>query len=170
MNDLLILIKQLITNAVDASIFASDSIRYGFNPNFGNNFITYTVMTQRKMGVRGQYAYNNTNETATSTQTIENHVQIDCFSDNTINSYQNAYDGANSINNYLTNFAQSYINTNNLQFGIGEVSEVMNLTQLGDKGKYLFRFSLRCTIFSNQVFTQSQQFVDSIIINTQEIV
>lgn len=160
MENLLKALRSIILQNVDVDIFPAKNIMYGFQTPTSNNFISYLILHSRKTGITDVKTYDPTEniEAKTSVQLYENHIQIDCYSDD----FFNAPNAAQRINQYLTAFASDYLQENFSGITVGVVDEVMNLTEVGDKGKYLSRYVVRFSLFTHQEITLSQAYIDEV--------
>jgi len=152
-------VRSLILQSVDQSIFLSSNIKQGFQPPTGGDFISFLCTHSKKTSVIGYNVYDSDNNNKTNHILYVNHMQVDFYSDYEYNSS----DASNIFHQYLTSNASEYLIDNYNSMSLGVIEEVVNNTDLGDKAKYLFRYTLRFEIFTHQDLTTAQVFIDEIV-------
>lgn len=154
-----IVIRNLILNIIDENYLPANIVQ-GFQAPVADNFVTFVVLDHDKQFMRGVTSYTEdlADETITNNQLESLPIQIDFWSDKQYTSQANAY----NLHNYLGSFAQEYLNDNYFGFGIGEINSVQNITAAEDKGKYLYRYCLRFSLFAQNVITVPQIFTSEV--------
>jgi hypothetical protein len=153
-------VRSLILQTVDQDIFLPENIKQGFIPPSGDKFISFVALPAKKTGVRGYNKYDSDNNTVTNIILFSNLIQVDFYSD----VQYHASDAARRHHQYLTSFAQEVLNDSDdtSNYSIGVIDEVNDLTEFGDKAKYLYRFVVRYELFSHEQITLPQAFFDNI--------
>lgn len=144
----------LLDNADIASTFTE--IMQGFQAPTKNKFISYVILHTVKTGLTGVLQYDPPN--VTNIMLYENLVQVDFYSDDPYS----APDAADTFHNYLTGFSSEFLNNNFVGFTMGVIDDVLNHSEVGDKGKYLYRYTQRFTMFTHNLYTRPEQFIDAI--------
>lgn len=147
------MILQIVTIDYDPS-----NIKQSFQAPTGNNFISYEVLNQYQQNIKGVTWYGNVGDTISNNVLDAVSIQIDYWSDKPYIAQTNA----TKMHVYLAQVAQDYLNANYQNYGIGEIQNVMNMTESGDKAKYLFRYSLRFDLFGQNILTTPMQFTDKV--------
>lgn len=147
-------IRKMILDTTDPLIYLPANIQQGFQAPTADKFISFVIVDSHKTSITPVKTYGTTVDNASSLLLYENIVQIDCYSDDAYN----APNTAGIIYNYLTSFAPDYLFDNYPNISIGEVEEVHNSTEPNDKAKYLFRYSVRFTLFTHEELTRAQNF------------
>lgn len=156
--NIFIVARNLLLQSVDQTVFLPANIKQGFLPPSGGNFISYVALPAKKTSVQGYNKYDSDNNLATNHILFNNPIQVDFYSD----FEYSASDGARSFHQYLTAFAPEYLSANYIDNSLGIIDDIVNNTDLGDKAKYLYRYTVRYELFSHETLTIAQQFIDEV--------
>lgn len=160
-----IVTRNLILQVVDQIAFLPTNIKQGFLPPSGGNFISFVALPSEKTSIRGYNSYDSNNNQATNHLLYNNLMQIDYYSD----FEYHASDEARKMEQYLSSFAQEYLTDNYNNYSLGVIYNIENLTDWGDKAKYLYRYCLRFELFSHEFLTVAQTFIDDLVITPKVI-
>lgn len=158
-------LRALILQSVDQAIFLPVNIKQGFQPPTTDKFISFVVLSPRKTSVQGYNTYDDDANTKTNILLYNNPVQVDFYSD----TEYDANDAARTFHQYLTANGDDYLTTNYNGTSIGEIDEITNQTSFEDKGKYLFRYTIRFELFTHEMLVNAQVFIDDVVATTKLI-
>ncbi len=147
------MILQIVTDDYDHK-----NIRQSFQAPSGNNFISYEITTQYRQNVKGTTWYSKIEDIISNNVLESLNVQLDYWSDKPYVAQNNA----TRMHVYLSQIAQDYLNESYPHYGIGVIDNVMNMTESGDKAKYLYRYCIRFELFAQNILVTPMQYTDKV--------
>lgn len=158
-HDLFVVVKAMLQDIVDTARFLPVNIQRGFQPVNAGNFISITQLNPFRTSMRGYNTYDPDNDLKINHILFNNPIQVDFFTDLEFA----ANDGAKALHQYLAEWGDEFLTENYPGTSIGEIDEIVNNSDVGDKGKYIYRYTIRFEIFTHEELARPQLFADEII-------